>query len=259
MIILEPWWVQCMGLLPDGSVVEIRLRETDRPHHYNYDIKSELDWKNVSRISSSRSHLVGLTKDGTIHTRTSSYLFEAFKEWKDMIDIQAGYEITVGLTSQGILLYEINAERRSFTGKYKNVKMIAAGNRIAYGLCRDGLLYCSDDTGDQILAEDWNDVVQLVATNSNVFGLSENGWVRSLIPADYEEITDWKNIVGISAGGSHLIGRTDENTLVAVGENSHHQCDVNGWKDIKQIFTGCYHTLAWKQNGEIVAPCNYWN
>lgn len=259
MIILEPWWVQCIGLLSDGSVGEIRLQETGRPFQYTYEIISDLGWKDICGISSSRSHLLGLTKEGTIHTQSGSYVFETSQEWKDIINIKAGYEITVGLTNQGILLYEKNAERRSCASKFRNVRMIAASNRKAYGLCEDGLLFCSDGGKDIVLAEDWGDVIQIAATNDNVFGLSDSGRVRALFHTGYEDVSSWYNMIHISAGNSHLIGLTNENILMSSGDNNYHQCEVSEWRNVNKVFTGCYHTLALVEGGEIVAPCNYWS
>ena len=45
-------------------------------------------------------------------------------------------------------------------------------------------------------------------------------------------VSDWKDIVAISAGGYHTVGLKKDGTVVAVGDNSERQCDVSDWKDI---------------------------
>ena len=47
------------------------------------------------------------------------------------------------------------------------------------------------------------------------------------------EVSDWRDIVAISAGYGHTVGLKSDGTVVAVGYNEFGQCDVSGWTNIK--------------------------
>jgi alpha-tubulin suppressor-like RCC1 family protein len=42
-------------------------------------------------------------------------------------------------------------------------------------------------------------------------------------------VSDWTDIVAIAAGENHTVGLTADGSMVAVGQNSSGQCDVNEW------------------------------
>lgn len=50
---------------------------------------------------------------------------------------------------------------------------------------------------------------------------------------DQCDVSDWTDIVAVSAGGWHTVGLKADGMVVAVGWNRYGQCDVSGWKDIK--------------------------
>ena len=47
------------------------------------------------------------------------------------------------------------------------------------------------------------------------------------------DVSEWTDIVEISAGDGHTVGLKSDGTVVAVGWNFYGQCDVSGWKNIK--------------------------
>jgi alpha-tubulin suppressor-like RCC1 family protein len=65
----------------------------------------------------------------------------------------------------------------------------------------------------------------------------------------------WPNIIitQVAAGGHHTVGLREDGTVVAVGDNSEGQCDIDGWTDIKKIAAGAKHTAGLKSNGTVVA------
>ena len=46
------------------------------------------------------------------------------------------------------------------------------------------------------------------------------------------DVSDWSDIVAISAGGHFTVGLKSDGTVVAVGSNKYGQCDVGNWTDI---------------------------
>ena len=72
---------------------------------------------------------------------------------------------------------------------------------------------------------------------------------------------EWTNVVSISTGGSsgrstlgkgHIVGLRSDGTVVAVGDNSFGQCNVEEWRDIIAISAGDYHTVGLKSDGTVV-------
>ncbi|MGN0763882.1 MAG: TIR domain-containing protein, partial [Aristaeellaceae bacterium] len=57
----------------------------------------------------------------------------------------------------------------------------------------------------------------------------------------------------VAAGSYHTVGLKRDGTVVAVGENSSHQCDVSGWTDIVAVAAGYDHTVGLKRDGTVVA------
>jgi alpha-tubulin suppressor-like RCC1 family protein len=65
----------------------------------------------------------------------------------------------------------------------------------------------------------------------------------------------WPNIIitQVAAGGHHTVGLREDGTVVAVGDNSEGQCDIDGWTDIKKIAAGAKHTAGLKEDGTVIA------
>jgi hypothetical protein len=49
------------------------------------------------------------------------------------------------------------------------------------------------------------------------------------------------------------VGLKSDGTVVAVGDNSSGQCDIEGWMDITQVAAGTQHTVGLKADGTVVA------
>ena len=66
-------------------------------------------------------------------------------------------------------------------------------------------------------------------------------------------VSDWTDIVAVSAGHYHTVGLKSDGTVVAVGYNSYGQCDVSDLTDIVAIGTGYDYTIGLKSDGTVVA------
>lgn len=76
------------------------------------------------------------------------------------------------------------------------------------------------------------------------------------------EVSDWEDIVAISAGYYHSAGLKADGTVVATGYNLDGQCEVSDWTDIVAISAGWGHTVGLKADGTVVASridsdCDY--
>ena len=47
------------------------------------------------------------------------------------------------------------------------------------------------------------------------------------------EVGDWHNIVGVAAGSTHTLGLRADGTVVSAGNNAEGQCDVGAWSGIQ--------------------------
>jgi len=56
----------------------------------------------------------------------------------------------------------------------------------------------------------------------------------------------------VSAGGYHIVGLESDGTVVAMGDNTYGQCNVDGWTDIIQVALGLGHTVGLKSDGTVV-------
>ena len=66
-------------------------------------------------------------------------------------------------------------------------------------------------------------------------------------------ISEWQDIVAISAGSAHTVGVKADGTVIAVGTNNWGECDVSDWRDIVAISVGADHTVGLKTDGSVVS------
>ena len=67
------------------------------------------------------------------------------------------------------------------------------------------------------------------------------------------DVSDWRDIIAVSAGDGHTVGLRSDGTVVAVGENGYGKCDVSDWSDIVAVSAGSGHTVGLKSDGTVVA------
>ena len=69
-------------------------------------------------------------------------------------------------------------------------------------------------------------------------------------------MSEWHDIVALSAGANHTVGLKSDGTVIAVGGNLNGQCNVEDWKDIVSVSAGAYHTVGLKADGTAIAVGN---
>lgn len=57
----------------------------------------------------------------------------------------------------------------------------------------------------------------------------------------------------VSAGAHHTVAVKSDGTVVAVGDNYNHKCDVSDWTDIVAVSAGTAHTVGLKKDGTVVS------
>ena len=78
----------------------------------------------------------------------------------------------------------------------------------------------------------------VVATGDNSFGQCD--------------VSEWRDIVAVSAGQEFTVGLKKDGTVLAVGNNSSGQCEVAGWEDIIAVAAGSVHTVGVKKDGSVI-------
>ena len=98
---------------------------------------------------------------------------------------------------------------------------------------------------------DWSDIVAVSAGYDYVLGLRANGTVVGSGSSYYSP--DWTNIVSVSAGRYLCAGLRADGTVVAASQNSPGAYDVSDWSDIIAVSAGSEHLVGLRADGTVVA------
>jgi alpha-tubulin suppressor-like RCC1 family protein len=205
---------------------------------------SSYEWNHVVSVAAGHKRSIGLFEDGRIIT-TYRYLSEENKrkaKWKpftylnrdDVIQVVAGYDHVAVLRADGTVDAEgANVNGQCDVSEWQDIITISAGDTFTVGLTMHG---------------------EIVTTNS-----SFNELIRNERENNSEK---WQNIKAISAGGGtpdtitlpsgerrvirtgHILILKEDGSVLAIGENSLGQCNVDDWSNIKIISAGLWHSVA---------------
>lgn len=154
-------------------------------------------------------------------------------------------------------------------GEYKDAKQLAktlwdsiaerntiAAEQHTIGLKVDGTVVAVGlNNAGQCNVSNWNNIIAVSAGTNYSVGLKADGTVIAVGGNYYGQcnVSSWKDIVAISATNQHTVGLKANGTVVAIGQNDDGQCNVGGWKDIVAIVAADYHTVGLKADGTVVA------
>ena len=90
--------------------------------------------------------------------------------------------------------------------------------------------------------------------NSFIIGLKSDGTVLATGKNYYDRcnVSDWNDIVSVSAGFDHAVGLKSDGTVVAVGSNGQGQCNVSKWRNIVQVLAGNDCTIGLQSDGTLL-------
>lgn len=234
-------------------------------------------WRNIVAVSAGRGHTVGLKSDGTVVAvgDNKDGCCGVFY-WQNIVEISAGSCHTVGLKSTGtVVAVGCNDDGRCNVSGWRGILAVSAGYCHTVGLKSNGTVLAVGHNGfGQCKVSNWQDIVAVSAGSIHTVGLKSDGTVVAVgcddDSAEYDdydnyddyddgqcEVSDWQDIVAVSAGDYHTVGLKSDGTVVAVGCNDDGQCNVSGWQDIVAISAGNKHTVGLKSDGTVVAVgCN---
>jgi len=229
-----------VGLKSDGTVIAVGD---------NYSGRCDVaNWTDIVQVAAGWGHTVGLMADGTVVSTAGDV-----GGWTHMVQVAAGGGHTVGLKSDGtVVAVGDNYYGQCNVGGWTDIIQAAAGWVHTVGLKSDGTVVAvGDNYNGQCNVGGWTDIIQVAAGRFHTVGLKADGTV--LAPLGY--VGNWTGIVQVAAGVSHTVGLKSDGTVVAVGDNSHGQCDVGSWTsmNITQVAAGGWHTVGLKSDGTVVA------
>lgn len=208
---------------------------------------------------------VAIKEDGSlIYTGGNMALQLAAFEGNNLVSIDCFGLVSIGLTKDGKVITSevsnINAEN------WEDIIAVSAGRAYVVGLKNNGTVEADGHNGDgQCDVSEWRNIVSIATGWRHTVGLTEDGFVKI---AGYtggnshrKRVESWSDIIAIAAGGGHAgdahsghtVGLTKDNRVVAAGDNTYGQCEVDDWKDIVAIAAGDWHTVGLKADGTVVA------
>ena len=136
--------------------------------------------------------------------------------------------------------------------------MISTRGSHTVGLRADGTVVAVGlNISGQCDVSDWTDIVAISAGSKHTVGLKADGTVVAVGNSSGQcNVSDWTDIVAVSAGEHHTVGLKANGTVVAAGypvHNQYGQCDVSDWTDIVAVSAGALHTVGLKADGTVVA------
>lgn len=267
----------------DYALIELRKLESD--YKDTAELISQIEEVKLQRlaalshtVSAGIQYTIGVKADGSVISTGYNVNGQSNTEnWTDIVSISGLGIVTIGLKKDGTVVTTpvLNSGGVNIdTSKWKNIIAVAAGERYVVGLTQEGtVLGSGHDAGDGQLQfdDDWTDIVAIATGWRHTVGLKADGKIlitgfRS--DSQLKEIAankdDWSDIITIAAGGGsgggigkgHTVGLKRDGTVVAVGDNTYHQCDVSTWTDIVAIAAGDWHTVGLKSDGTVVATGN---
>lgn len=218
-------------------------------------------------ISAGIRSSVGIRSDGTVVSTGNRVLYD-YHDWTDIMSISNKGAITIGLKEDGTVIstgtYSVDLST------WSDVIAVSAGEQYVIGLKSDGtVLGAGHDAGDnQLSVSSWTDIIAIATGWRHTVGLDINGTVfitgygasKQLKEIDTNH-SQWENIIAIAAGGGnvagkgHTVGLRADGKVVAVGDNTYGQCNVEGWDNIVAIAAGDWHTIGLCANGTVVSTC----
>lgn len=220
-------------------------------------------------ISAGMKTILGITESRSVIASGDVSVFN-FSGWDDIVSISVGNVIAVGLKSDGTAVSTGRVDGSILdVSDWDDIIAVSAGERYIVGLKGDGTVVSQGHNGDgQRDLDSWREIVRIAACWRCTVGLDKNGEIHtagfgqnSLKEQIDNSEEDWTDIVEIAAGGGgtenvgHIVGLKTDGTVVAVGDNTYGQCNVDGedWHDIIAIAAGDWHTVGLRKDGTVVS------
>lgn len=217
-----------VGLKKDGSLALDCYKEKS---WYDCDL-SDLNGNDFVDVT--WSHLTfALKKDGTVAKGGYVQYLDKYdvSDWKHITAIYADMDYIIGLKKNGTVV--VAGENKDFHHDFSK----------------------------------WRDIIAIANFTRCTVGLKEDGTVVCSLPKDEVDVSKFKNIVAVAAGGtlegSFVAGLKADGTVIVEGEGVSSEkmkkrFDVSEWTDIVAIKAGGNELMGLKSDGSVVC-CDPFN
>lgn len=217
------------------------------------------EWTDIVAVAAGAYHSVGLRGDGTlVATGSNDYAQCNVSKWQNVVAIYAGAYNTVGLTNNGRILS--TGYQTWNTQAWREIAALSIGDYALCGVMENGQPLA---TSAELVTSEYYDLVSLDAATANsaglkadgtvvsngldvsglsgilaidctsngLYALDESGRVHSIAfsYAHLPDVSDWANVVAISASATHVVGVTADGRVLSRGKSDAGQCDTQEW------------------------------
>ena len=244
-----------VGLRADGTVLDTKS---------NYAV---IKWSGIVQIASGISVVAGLTDSERVafiqedvwtnEVASSGYI----SGWTNIKSITSDGIGIVGITESGSVLMEGRNDLSSFDLSQLSgaVSIEDSGNFLA-GLLPNGTVAITGNTFGRDFSDvsDWTDIIEISAKDSDIIGLRADGTPISA-PADYFEktaskVSDWTDIVSVCAIGNHNFIGLKSDGTIVITTD---KWDLSDWSNVVTIAGNSEHIVALRSDGTVLAAGYY--
>ena len=218
-------------------------------------------WHGIKTVAAGAYHTLGLQEDGTVLATGRGDENQCdVSSWSGIVAVAAADYASFGLRDDGTVVacgyndyYTIPGwthVTKICGGTYNAAALTESGDALVThitgasdvltglvdlavttaftaGLKADGTLVCSSGAD----LSDWKDIVSISAGSTSLLGLDSSGRIRSFFfrAGDAVDFSRIENCTALSAGGTHFAFLLDDGTVTVLGENKYGECETQDW------------------------------
>lgn len=215
------------------------------------------EWRDIVQVHAGAKHTVGLKSNGTVVAVGDNSFGQCdVSEWADVKELAVNDYNTLALLTDGTVkncgyntydtIERITEAAHVFAGGYAAAIVtdsgtyitshkshaLQPGQRIIHATLNTGygVVIQADGTGvfSSNIEDNWENMVWVDAGSTAVIGVDADGGIKSRFfrMSDKVEMPSDKKMLQCAAGTAHFVFLTSEGEVVAYGDNSMGQCDV---------------------------------
>jgi len=174
--------------------------------------------------------------------------------------ISAGNGCTAMIREDGTVISPAVQDPTQYAvSSWRDIRSVSAGRIHTAGLKSDGTVVVTSSKLAGRCAS-WTNILEVCAANDDILALCSDGTVVAIDDSRAKQVSDWTDIVAIHSS-NHAVGLRMDGTVVAVGNNSSGQCNVEDWTDIISVRTASTNnaglTVGLKTDGSVVVTGSF--
>lgn len=192
-------------------------------------------------------------------------------EWKGVVAISAGARHTVGLLENWrvVVAGDNTFHQHDLEARDEGIAAIDAGGHHTVALTQDGRVLvaggwisdCFEYFNPEVCrayidTRGWNRITSIAAGISHAVGLRANGGVLASGESSGGEldVDEWENIVEIAAGGQRTFGLTTDGTVCMTGGSADSNSNTwkEDWSDVVFISASGTQLVGVKKDGSVM-------